>query len=75
MSNLILNTFTEQELTNVVNNSNQDLIKSSFVINYLKKCDSIISNWKMSDETKDFIKSGFGLIASFIPEEAFKDKE
>ncbi len=69
--------FTEMMIENLVENANDNSsngikLEPDFVVAYLKKCDSIINNWKMSEDTKSFIKGGFSLLASFIPYDCWK---
>lgn len=57
--------FTDQELTNIVNNSGSELVKPGFVINYLHQAEKILDRARMSDENKDFIKGAFTMLSAF----------
>lgn len=69
--------FTKMMIENLVENANDNSsngikLEPDFVVAYLKRCDSIINNWKMSEDTKTFIKGGFSLLASLIPDNCWK---
>lgn len=64
-SDKLFGTFDEYELRNIVENSEQDLIKPNYVINYLKQAEHILDKARMSDENKNFIKGAFQMMAGF----------
>jgi len=63
--NRLFGTFTEEEMRNIVYNSEQDFIKPNYVINYLKQAEHILDKARMSDENRNFIKGAFQMMAGF----------
>lgn len=57
--------FTDQELTNIVNNSGNELVRPSFLINYLHQAEKILDRARMSDENRNFIKGAFAMLCAF----------
>ena len=64
-SDKLFGTFDEYEMRNIVYNSEQDLIKPNYVINYLKQAEHILDKARMSQENKNFIKGAFQMMAGF----------
>lgn len=57
--------FTDQELTNIVNNSGSEFVRPSFLINYLHQAEKVLDRARMSDENRGFIKGAFAMLAAF----------
>ena len=47
----------------------------AFIIDYLKRVDNIVSKLRCSDETKSFIKSGYGIILGYCKANARAERE
>lgn len=57
--------FTDQELTNIVNNSGTGLVRPQFVINYLHQAEKMIDKARMCPDSKNFIKGAFAMLCAF----------
>ena len=57
--------FTDEELTNIVNNSGTGLVGAQFVINYLHQAEKMLDKARMSQDNRNFIKGAISMLASF----------
>lgn len=57
--------FTDDELTNIVNNSETVLVSPQFVISYLRQAERMIDKARMSQDNKNFVKGAISMLASF----------
>jgi hypothetical protein len=57
--------FTDQELTNIVNNSGNALVLPSFLINYLHQAEKVLDRARISDDNRNFIKGAFAMLCAF----------
>lgn len=57
--------FTDEELTNIVNNSGTGLVRAQFVINYLHQAEKMLDKARMSQDNRNFIKGAISMLAAF----------